>query len=120
LYVLIGHARWLLWEGFAAGFMKHPAQYPLLSKLMAFFALTFNYGHQAVIFFFVLSGFVIHLRYSQALEQDPQKARLNVWQFYFRRFHRIYPLMVTAIVFTLILDGIGMSQGYSIYRQQTM
>jgi hypothetical protein len=35
LYVLIGHARWLLWEGFADGYLKHPEQYPFFSKVLA-------------------------------------------------------------------------------------
>ncbi len=119
LYVMIGHARWLLWEGFAAGFMLHPTDYPPLSKIMAYVMLAFDYGHQAVIFFFVLSGFVIHLRYAQSLKQTPKEATFDTLNFFFRRFRRIYPLFMFALILTFGVDLLGMSRGYLIYSQQT-
>ena len=30
----------------------------------------FRYGHEAVLFFFVLSGFVIHLRYARRMAEQ--------------------------------------------------
>ena len=107
LYVMLGHARWLLWEGFAAGYLQHPEQYPPLSKVMAYFWLAFDYGHQAVIFFFVLSGFVIHLRYAKAIKQEGETAVFDLGPFFFRRFRRIYPLFLLAMAVTLLLDAIG-------------
>ena len=51
LYVMIGHSRWLLWEGFSEGYLKHPDQYHFAGKLMVYFLSLFTYGHEAVLFF---------------------------------------------------------------------
>ncbi|MBO9660262.1 MAG: acyltransferase family protein, partial [Chitinophagaceae bacterium] len=66
LYVMIGHARWLLWEGGAA-FQSHMQDYSVWGKMQVYFFGLFKYGHQMVLFFFVLSGFVIHLKQSKAI-----------------------------------------------------
>jgi peptidoglycan/LPS O-acetylase OafA/YrhL len=119
LYVLIFHARWLMWEGFTEGFAKHPEQYSIFGKVLAYASLAFYYGHQAVIFFFVLSGFVIHLRYSERLKKAGEAAQFDWLPFVFRRAKRIYPPLLFALILTLFVDSIGLSQGFGIYRHQT-
>jgi peptidoglycan/LPS O-acetylase OafA/YrhL len=119
LYVLIFHARWLMWEGFAEGFVKHPEQYSIFGKLLAYASLAFYYGHQAVILFFILSGFVIHLRYADRLKREGQSARFDWRQYVYRRVKRIYPPLLFAMILTVVADAIGMAQNYSIYRHQT-
>jgi peptidoglycan/LPS O-acetylase OafA/YrhL len=63
LYVVIHHARWFLWEGYSKGYLKHPEAFNYFNKALMYFFSLFVYGHEMVVFFFVLSGFVIHLRY---------------------------------------------------------
>src|SRR5438552_18554076 len=75
LYVMVGHARWLLWEGYSEGFLKHPQDYSIFNKALVYLFSLFKYGHEAVLFFFVISGFVIHLRYAQALAAHGTAAR---------------------------------------------
>src|SRR5260221_7151810 len=67
-YVLVHHALWLARSTPATG---------TWAKVLAVLSLAFKHGHAAVIFFFVLSGFVIHLRYAKHLEADPLGARFN-------------------------------------------
>lgn len=119
LYVMLGHARWLLWEGFSEGFVTHPERYSFLGKIAAYASLSVYYGHQAVIFFFVLSGFVIHLRYSRALLENKSTATFDLFPFLLRRLRRIYPLFIFAMLLTLVLDQIGIAQHYSIYFHAT-
>src|SRR5262245_6559353 len=58
-YVMVGHARWLLWEGYAKGYALHPSDYSFFQKGLVYFFAFFKFGEEAVLFFFVLSGFVI-------------------------------------------------------------
>jgi peptidoglycan/LPS O-acetylase OafA/YrhL len=67
----------------------------------------FYYGHMAVIFFFVLSGFVIHLRYAKRLKDGPEKARFGWGDFVYRRARRLYPPLLGAILLTWIVDRLG-------------
>ena len=96
LYVMLGHARWLLWEGFSEGFVHHPERYSLPGKIAAYASLSLYYGHQAVIFFFVLSGFVIHMRYSQSILENKSAATFDLIPFLIRRLRRIYPVFLFA------------------------
>jgi peptidoglycan/LPS O-acetylase OafA/YrhL len=63
-YVVLGHGRALFWEGFTDGFLKNTYSYTPFEKLQMYFFSLFKFGHEAVLFFFVLSGFVIHLKYA--------------------------------------------------------
>jgi peptidoglycan/LPS O-acetylase OafA/YrhL len=118
-YVMVGHARWLLWEGNSEGFQKHPGSYSILNKsLMHFFSL-FKYGHEAVLFFFVLSGFVIHLRYARRMAEQGMAAKFDWGAFVWRRARRLYPPLLAAMLLALILDTIGKANGFAIYSQNT-
>jgi peptidoglycan/LPS O-acetylase OafA/YrhL len=118
-YVMVEHARWLLWEGFTEGYLKHPEAYPLPAKLLVYFMLIFSFGHQAVLLFFVLSGFVIHLRYAQQIEQQGSAARFDWRAYMLRRIKRLYPPFLFALLLTFLLDHYGAGLGYSIYTQNT-
>ena len=76
-YVMVGHARWLLWEGYSQGFQKHPESYTAINKALMYFFSLFKYGHEAVLFFFVLSGFVIHLRYAKRIAEQGASAKFD-------------------------------------------
>jgi peptidoglycan/LPS O-acetylase OafA/YrhL len=106
LYVAVGHARWLLWEGYAEGYKQHPERYSALAKLLVYGQAAFRWGHEAVIFFFVLSGFVIHLRYATKIAEG-DTAPFDLWPYLRRRARRLYPPLVTALLVTFVLDMLG-------------
>lgn len=115
--VLVGHARLLLWEGDIA-FESHTATCNLGEKLLRYFLLLFNYSHEAVLFFFVLSGFVIHLKYAEKIKANA-KHPFDFIAYLFRRMKRIYPPIIAAYILGFALDKFGLAQGYSIYLHQT-
>jgi peptidoglycan/LPS O-acetylase OafA/YrhL len=67
------------------------------------------YGHQAVLLFFVLSGFSIH--YASADRQLNHKQGLL--NYYYLRWRRIYPIFFLAVLLTLGLDVLGTA--FSLY-----
>jgi peptidoglycan/LPS O-acetylase OafA/YrhL len=56
-----------------------------------------NQGGEAVTFFFVLSGFILVVAYKEQLKLG----KFDKTNFYLRRFARIYPLYLLALVLTL-------------------
>jgi peptidoglycan/LPS O-acetylase OafA/YrhL len=119
LYVMMGHARLLVWEGFNEGYVKHPESYNAFNTMLVYFFSFFatKYGHYAVLFFFVLSGFVIHLKYAVKLSGDPNH-KFDLGNYLVRRIRRIYPPLIFALLLTLVLDSIGRSISYSTYEQR--
>lgn len=98
LEVMLGHAIWLLWLPDSS----RPF-WLLMRKLTAVFA---RYGGQAVVVFFLLSGFVIH--YRQALAKSAGKApSMDIGRYARRRAFRLYPELSVALIFTLVLDLVG-------------
>ncbi|HEY9051912.1 MAG TPA: acyltransferase [Gammaproteobacteria bacterium] len=80
-------------------------------SIQYYLALTFgNYGHQAVLFFFLLSGFSIH--YTSI--DRPLNSLNGVFHYYYLRIRRIYPIYLLAIILTLML----LSLGYYLYPEQ--
>jgi peptidoglycan/LPS O-acetylase OafA/YrhL len=68
-----------------------------------------NYGHSAVIVFFVLSGFVIAF-VTDSKERD--------WRTYAAsRLSRVYSVALPAVVLTLLLDAIGRQLYPALYQQ---
>ena len=117
IYVMIGHARWLLWEGWAS-FQTHSNQYNLLNKFLVYFSSIFKYGHEMVIFFFILSGFVIHLKYAENVKKD-KAALFNFPKYFQRRFFRIYPPFLFAIALTFVADKIIEYNHFTIFTHIT-
>ncbi|NPA43953.1 MAG: acyltransferase family protein, partial [Chlorobi bacterium] len=117
LYVMIGHARWILHEGYS-GFIENNENYSFLDKVLFYFLSAFRYGHEAVMFFFVLSGFVIHLRYSKQLANNKFN-KFDFKDFFIRRFRRIFPPLFIVLIITLLIDTLGQHLGYSIYFNNT-
>jgi peptidoglycan/LPS O-acetylase OafA/YrhL len=83
VYVLLGHCRWLLWAGHSA-WMAAPHAAWLVP--ITFASASVRYGREAVMVFFVLSGFFIHLRFAQRTSEQPA---LPAGEFYRRRAHRL-------------------------------
>lgn len=67
-----------------------------------------NYGHSAVIVFFVLSGFVI------AVVTDTKESTLPTYAA--SRISRVFSVAIPAIILTLVLDSIGRSLDPGIYN----
>ena len=125
LYVLIHHAFLILQEGYTKGYALHPHVYSWFDKGMLVVGRFFRSGHEAVFFFFVLSGFVIHLRYARRIVRGSADAYDGVairfdWVDYVRRRAvRLYPPLLVALVLTFLLDRWGVSLGYAVYRGAT-
>ena len=111
VYVAIGHCRWLLWGGHAT-WLSSPHQ--SWEAAPAFASAAFRYGREAVMVFFVLSGFFIHYQAARA-----QSRRLNPAQFYRRRWHRLAPPYFFALAVTLALDAVGRTLWPALYQSQT-
>lgn len=115
LYVCIHHASYSLIESKFLWTLS--GQYPLpdremspLSALAHRLLPFFERGHAAVIFFFVLSGFVIHLGSSRR-PVDQFRTR----SFLFRRARRLYPPLLLAVALTVFLDNLGLGLGLAPY-----
>ena len=78
-----------------------------------FIDLFLIYGHQAVLLFFVLSGFSIH--YTSVDKDLTQPSEVKYY--YYSRWRRIYPIFIFAILLTLTLDTAGSAMGIYMYRQ---
>lgn len=117
-YVVLGHARVLFWEGYNDGYLTHPSEYSVFEKLQMYFFSLFKYGHEAVLFFFVLSGFVIHLKYAARFSRCGTY-NFKYGEYLLKRVRRIYPPFIFAIVLTLVFDSLGSSLGFSIYSGST-
>ncbi len=99
-YVLIHHSRWLLSES-----AKYRNGDNIFIKLFTNFLSIFRFGHEMVIFFFVLSGFVIHLSVVKFASKYSEK---GIWKtFFIKRFNRIYPPFIFALLLTFLIDYVG-------------
>ena len=54
--VLVGHARWLMWEGYSEGYLKHPETYSIIEKASVFFYLFSNLDIKQLCFFLFCLG----------------------------------------------------------------
>jgi peptidoglycan/LPS O-acetylase OafA/YrhL len=65
-------------------------------------AIPIDFGYLGVTLFLVISGFCIHLAVARTMDH-PGAVRLSWAAFWKRRFFRLYPPYVAAIVFSLVL-----------------
>ena len=104
LYVVCNHASLLLLIGFK---QAQSLEMPLAVKAMAACSYLFAFGHQAVVLFFVLSGFVIHLRQAQKMDESSRTGasfQFKVKPYLIRRLRRIVPPFYFALLLTAVLD----------------
>ena len=90
MIVVLGHIRSLLFE-------------PLISIsdpnfFHYFFYFVTGFGHQAVIVFFIISGFLV----AKPLFQHKLESFQKMTKFYWKRFIRIYPALLFALLFSFI------------------
>lgn len=114
-YVLLGHCRWLLWAG-NSEWSQHPHSW--WSNILAYASASLRFGHEAVIVFFVLSGFFIHLKVSQQLAKS-KHFEFNIINFFKRRCYRLIPPYFFALALTVILDLLGRSLYPTLYMGMT-
>lgn len=113
LYVVAGHARWLLWQGHAGWVASAPHVW--WEDVLAYASAGLRFGHEAVMVFFVLSGFFIHLRGARQLAEKGQLRGLEVAGYARRRAHRLLPAYLLALLVTLALDTLGRQCWPSLY-----
>jgi len=97
LGVLLFHCRVDLWQGWKL-VLNHPDQFGVFTRGVAFLAGPFSLGGSGVMLFFLVSGFCVHL---------PQAGRgrtLNLAEYSVRRFFRIYPSYLAAVLLTLAVE----------------
>jgi peptidoglycan/LPS O-acetylase OafA/YrhL len=115
LMVLVDHARMLLWMGWQDWKALPHAWWEM--GVSVFFA-AFRFGHQAVMVFFALSGFFIHLRAAQALVEGRDQG-FNAMSYLARRARRILPPYYAVLIFTVLLDAVGHHWFPRLYAAQT-
>lgn len=102
LCVLFFHARGVFWTGFGHAWHQY-GLHPDFNAALGYLSEPFSYGFLGVNLFFVLSGYCIHRRGAQKLAENPD-ATLDWMAFLRRRFWRIYPTYVAALLLTALVD----------------
>jgi peptidoglycan/LPS O-acetylase OafA/YrhL len=80
--------------------------FPLIKQsgvLTKLFYLLTGLGHQAVIVFFVLSGYLI----AGSVISQMKKAKFNIKEYALKRVSRLYAVLLFALLLTLVLDHTG-------------
>lgn len=95
--VMVYHARAVLWEG-AGALWAREGLHGGISAWLGYLTIPFSWGGLGVPLFFVLSGFCIHNGGANRLANGDTKVDWIV--FFKRRFLRIYPTYVAALVLT--------------------
>jgi peptidoglycan/LPS O-acetylase OafA/YrhL len=102
LAVLFYHARAMLWVGLTETY-RHFGFQPDFNAWLGYVSVPFSLGNLGVTLFFVLSGYCIHRRGATALASG-NCANLAYKTFFARRFWRIYPTYVAALLLTALID----------------
>ena len=99
LGVLLYHIRIDLWIGWKR-ITNYPNEYTSIEKSLAWLAIPAPFLGYAILLFFLISGFCIH--YPNTLSNASPS-----WKVYFqRRFWRIYPSYLSAILLTAVISYI--------------
>lgn len=106
LLVAYFHCRQVAWVGLhrfhqTVGFSLEP------SVVLGYLTAPIVWGSAGVSIFFVISGYCIHRNAALRLAVDPWY-RLDAPIFWARRFARIYPVLLAALLLTLALDSISL------------
>ncbi len=97
LGVLLYHIRIDLWIGWWR-ITSYPQEYSSFAKAMAWLSIPTPFLGYAILLFFLISGFCIHY-------PNVSLNSLPCWKTYFkRRFWRIYPTYLIAVLFTALLS----------------
>ncbi|OAJ53395.1 acyltransferase family protein [Paraburkholderia ginsengiterrae] len=102
LLVAYFHCRQVEWVGMQA-FHQSVGHAISLNALAAYLTFPIAWGSAGVPIFFVISGYCIHRGGALRLAGNPAY-RLDSGNFWLRRFARIYPVLLAALVLTFALD----------------
>lgn len=117
LLVAYFHCRQITWVGMQ---QFHASGAHLgLNTILSYLTLPIAWGSAGVPIFFVISGYCIHRGTAQKLLADPA-APFNTRVFYLRRFARIYPVLLAALLLTLALDTLSLRFTPAIHKINPM
>ena len=98
------HTREIMWVGFRESWQLNGGLHASPDALLGYLTFPLVWGSIGVPIFFVLSGYCIHR--SQAFAHARAGYfQVSVGNFLLRRFCRIYPVFVGALLFTLLCDS---------------
>nr|WP_233272823.1 acyltransferase [Paraburkholderia acidisoli] len=106
LLVAYFHCRQVTWIGMGAFHRAH-ASLADPGTIAAWLTLPIAWGSAGVPIFFVISGYCIHRSGAARLLANPNFT-LDARQFWLRRFVRIYPVLLAALLLTLAVDSISL------------
>ncbi len=102
LMVCALHAREVIWVGLFSS-LSHRAQSSVLQTVLGVLSAPLAFGATAVPLFFVISGYCIHRSFATKLAAEPDHEPR--WRtYYLRRAWRIYPVLISVMLITLLLD----------------
>jgi peptidoglycan/LPS O-acetylase OafA/YrhL len=107
LLVAYFHCRQVTWVGMEAFHASH-ASLANPGTIAAWLTLPVAWGSAGVPIFFVISGYCIHRSGATRLLANPG-FRLDARQFWLRRFVRIYPVLLAALLLTFAADSISLT-----------
>lgn len=106
LLVAYFHCRQVAWVGMQS-FHESVGHALNFSSIVAYLTLPIAWGSAGVPIFFVISGYCIHRGAAFKLAQNPAY-QLDTANFWARRFARIYPVLLAALLLTLALDWVSL------------
>ncbi len=109
LYIVAHHARIDLWEGSHRALASGG-----FAAVLAYVTVPLRYGAEVVLLFFLLSGFVIHLRQARCLARG-EAPSFRALSFFRRRAMRLVPPLLFALLLTAGLDAAGSRATPSLY-----
>ncbi len=99
LVIVLFHVRVDLWVGCFA-IANQPGSYSLFDRVAALLSIPIPFLDSAVMLFFIVSGFCIHYPYAAS------ERSLELTSYSIRRFLRIYPPYLGAVLLALLIEGI--------------
>ncbi|MGF6772423.1 peptidoglycan/LPS O-acetylase OafA/YrhL [Paraburkholderia sp. GAS199] len=106
LLVAYFHCRQVEWVGMQT-FHQNAGHAFNLDSIAAYLTFPIAWGSAGVPIFFVISGYCIHRGGALRLAKNPAY-QLDAGNFWVRRFARIYPVLLAALVLTLALDWVSL------------
>lgn len=104
LLVAYFHCRQVTWIGMHQFHRMSPAMDA--NTVVSYLTFPIAWGSAGVPIFFVISGYCIHRAMARRLIANPS-APLDSGNFLLRRFARIYPVLLAALLLTLALDSLS-------------
>jgi len=106
LLVAYFHGRVIAWVGLRDYWHAHGASFSF-DSMLAYLSFPMVWGAIGVPIFFVISGYCIHRGHASRAARQTHY-RLDVKDFWLRRFIRIYPVLLCALLLTLALDSVSL------------